>query len=169
MRYYPAGIGLAIVLALTSSVTHANKTDYVPDARSEALIAEGAEAERNGDLMLAIDLYEAALAVDPANADAYLALAHAARAQGLQGKAISYYREVLTMTPDSLGALSGEGEALVERGALEKARRNLAKLQDLCGKRCPETRRLAAALDKGPPAKVLSAEAVTPQPVVEQP
>ena len=80
--------------------------------------------------------FEAALTVDPAATSILLDLADAARRNGLQGKAISYYREALTRDPDNLAALSGEGAALVEKGAVDKARRNLARLQSMCGAKC---------------------------------
>ena len=47
-------------------------------------------------------------------------VAEAARADSLQGKAIRYYREALTREPRNLAAIAGEGEALVEKGAIEK-------------------------------------------------
>ena len=97
-----------------------------------------------------------------------LDLAEAARRSGLQGKAIRYYREALDRDPNNLAAISGEGEALLEKGAIEKARRNLAQLESMCGDDCEETRQLAAALQRGLQATVLTAEAVTPDPVVTQ-
>jgi hypothetical protein len=53
-------------------------------------------------------------------------------------------------------------------GAVEKARRNLAQLQSLCGGECAETRELAAAIQRNPQPTVLTAEAVTPSAVVTQ-
>ena len=42
------------------------------------------------------------------------------------------------------------GAALVEKGALEKAKKNLAKLQSLCGDDCPETVALQSSIARGP-------------------
>ena len=85
----------------------------------------------------------------------------------MQGKAIHYYREALERDPHNLAAISGEGEALVEKGAVEKARRNLAQLEGLCG---DELRpRPASSPPRSPAGRssaVLTAEAVTPAPVV---
>ncbi len=108
----------------------------------------------------AIDSFEAALAIDPAHTAVYLELAEAARAMGLQGKAIHYYREALERGPNNFAAISGEGEALLEKGAVDKARRNLAQLESLCGDQCAETSDLAAAPSAGRSATVLTAEAV---------
>ena len=100
------------------------------------------------------DKIEAAFAIDPAYTPIFVDLAEAARAEGLQGKAITYYREALDRDPDNFAAMSGEGQALVERGAVEQAQRNLARLESLCGVNCPETAALKARIDAGPPARL---------------
>ena len=66
----------------------------------------------------------------------------------------------------NLTAISGEGAALVEKGAIEKAKRNLSRLQGLCGDACPETRELAGLIAKAGAAQVVSAEAIKPSPTV---
>ena len=66
----------------------------------------------------------------------------------------------------NLAALSGEGQAMLEKGAVDKARRNLAQLQSLCGGSCTQAQQLAAAIDSHPRQPVLTAEAVAPEPVV---
>lgn len=169
MRYYPVSIALALVAAVTSSAGLGQERAAPADPRSDALLAAGQQARASGDLARAIDSIEAALAVDPGNGRAYVALAEIAREQKLQGKAIRLYREALELDPQNRVALSGEGEALVERGAVEKARRNLARLQTLCGKGCAEARELSMALAKGPPPKQLSVEAIAVNPVVSEP
>jgi tetratricopeptide (TPR) repeat protein len=133
-----------------------------PDPRAAALVAEGRSALAAGQTEAATDSFEAALAVEPGYTPIYLALGDAARAQGLQGKAIRYYREALERDPKNLAAISGEGRAMLEKGAVEKARRNLAELQSLCGEKCSETQQLAMAIDSHPQQAVLTAEAVVP-------
>ena len=71
-------------------------------------------------------------------------------------------REALDRDPRNLAAIAGEGQALVEKGALEKAKGSLAKLESLCGASCPETQTLSATIAAGPPARVQTAEAVLP-------
>ena len=166
MRFAPAAVALSMLAAVTSSVGYS--ADREPDPRAAALVAEGRSELASGQYQAAVDSFEAALAIDPAHTPIYLELAEAARAQGLQGKAIHYYREALEREPGNLAAISGEGEALLEKGAVEKARRNLAQLESLCGGECSETRELAAALQRGPSETVLTAEAVTPSTVVTQ-
>ena len=131
-----------------------------------ALVSEGRANLSAGDTQGAIDAFEAALVIAPGMSSVYLDLAEAARADGLQGKAIHYYREAQERDPENLAAISGEGEALVEKGALTAARENLAMLEDLCGATCAETRELAAAIAAGPP--VMTAEAVSPDNAVSQ-
>ena len=166
MRYAPAAIALSLVVAVTASVGMGAERE--PDPRSAALVAQGKSQLAGGQVDAAIDSFEAALAVDPAHTPIYLDLAEAARQSGLQGKAIRYYREALERDPNNLAAISGEGEALLEKGAVEKAKRNLAQLESICGGNCEETRQLAAALARGPQPTVLTAEAVTPETVVTQ-
>ena len=166
MRYTPVALALSLAVAVTSSVGYG--ADRQPDPRAVALIAEGRSELASGQVQAAIDSFEAALAVDPAHTPIYLELAEAARQSGLQGKAIHYYREALERDPNNLAAISGEGEALVEKGAVEKARRNLAQLESICGSNCEQTRELAAALARGPQPTVLTAEAVTPSTIVTQ-
>ncbi len=164
MRYFPAAAALSLLAAVTASGGLGAERE--PDPRAAALIAQGRASLAGGNVQAAIDSFEAALVVDPAHTAVYLDLAEAARQDGLQGKAIHYYREALERDPRNFAAISGEGEALVEKGAVEKARRNLAQLESLCGAACNETRELAAALQSGPP--VLTAEVVVPDPVVTQ-
>ena len=166
MRYAPAAVALSLVVAVTASVGVAAPRQ--PDPRAAALLSEGKSELAAGKPDAAVDSLEAALAVDPGYTAVYLELGEAARAQGLQGKAIRYYREALARDPQNLAAISGEGEAMVEKGAVEKAKRNLAQLQSLCGQSCGEAQQLAAAIQAHPRAPVLTAEAVSPDPVVTQ-
>jgi tetratricopeptide (TPR) repeat protein len=166
MRYTPAAMALSLLAAVTASVSYG--AERQPDSRAVALVAEGRSELASGQVQSAIDSFEAALTIDPAYTAIYLELAEAARASGLQGKAIHYYREALERDPENFAAISGEGEALLEKGAVDKARRNLAQLESLCGDQCSETRQLAAALERGPQQTVLTAEAVTPSTVVTQ-
>ena len=166
MRFAAPAAALAAVLAVTASV--GQSADHVTDPRAAALVTDGRAAIAAGQPDKAVDAFEAALAVDPAATGVYLDLAAAARLHGLQGKAIRYYRLAIAREPGNLAALSGEGEALVEKGAVEKARRNLAKLQSMCGDKCTETLTLAAAIARGPQPRVLTAEAVMPDAVVTQ-
>lgn len=166
MRYTPAALALSLLLAVTSSYSYGAQPEA--DPRAAALVAQGRSALSAGEVQDAISAFEAALAIDPGYTPIYLDLAEAARRDGMQGKAIHYYRTALARDPENLAAISGEGEALIEKGAVEKARRNLAQLEAICGRNCDETKVLAAAIQRAPAAPVLTAEAVTPETVVTQ-
>ncbi|WP_238474084.1 tetratricopeptide repeat protein [Altericroceibacterium spongiae] len=166
MRYTPAAIALSLLVAVTASVGYAG--DYKPDPQAEKLLSQGQARLEQGEVQGAIDMFEAALAVDPGYTKAYIEMGEAARKQDLQGKAIHYYRVAMGKDPDNLSAISGEGEALVEKGAVEKAKRNLSKLESLCGTGCTQTEQLAAAIERGPKPSVMTAEAVDPDKDVAQ-
>lgn len=167
MRFTPAALALCSLVAVTASVGQSAPPQPL-ETRAAALVAEGRKALAAGDPNGAIDAYEAAFAIQPGHVAILLNLAEATRKQGMQGKALRYYREALEREPDNLYAISGEGMALVEKGAVERARRNLARLQQLCGDNCPAARDLASAISKGPVKPVLTAEAVMAKPVVTQ-
>ena len=166
MRYFPAALALSLALAVTGSMGQARILDPV-DPRAADLLTSGRAALARGDVDSATDAFESALAVDPGYAGTLVALGDAARKAGLQGKAIHYYRVALERDPNDLSAIAGEGGAMAEKGAMGKARANLARLEGLCGKACPETRVLSDAIAKGPNPKVVSADAVKPQPVAQ--
>ena len=159
MRFAPPAAAIALMLGVQASVGHAD--DGAPDPRAAGLVAEGRAALASGDTQAAIDAFEAALVIDPGFTPVYLELAEAARAEGLQGKAIYYYRVARERDPDNFAAISGEGEALVEKGALTAARENLAELASRCGETCVETVALSAAIAAGPPVR--TAEMTTPE------
>jgi len=164
MRFTPAGLALSLALALSASMGHSAPPQPL-DPRAAALVTNGRAALAAGETDRAIDLFESALAVQPGSVAITLNLAEATRRQGLQGKALHYYREALARDPQNLAAIAGEGAALFEKGALEKAKRNLTRLQGLCGSSCAETRALAAAIARGPADRVVTAEAAKPVPV----
>ncbi|MDR2858466.1 MAG: tetratricopeptide repeat protein [Novosphingobium sp.] len=167
MRYAPAAFALSLLAAVTSSVGFSAPSQPL-DPRADALLAQGRAELAAGRLDGAIDAYEAALTVQPGSVAILLDLAEATRRQGMQGKALRYYRLALATEPGNLNALSGEGAAFAEKGALEKARRNLARLEGLCGADCEATRSLSAAIARGPSPRVVSAEAVKPVPAVTE-
>ena len=165
MRLTPPAIAIAVLFAMVSSVSHSQRPDSLIDARSLALTREGQAEAVAGRYDIATDALESALAIDPKNRPAFLALANVAKKQGLPGKAIRLYREALLIEPNDVAALAGQGEALVTKGAVTKAKENLAKVKTLCLATCPEQVSLAAAIERGGSGPALSAQTVTPRPV----
>ncbi len=164
MRYSTVAAAAALTLLTVSASLHGQKSEAPVDPRSMALLAKGRAAQAAGNLDTATDLLETALAVDPHNRDAFVVLGDVARARNLPGKAIRLYREALLLNPNDVTALRGQGEAYVAKGAIQRARDNLARIKTLCGKSpCSEGNVLAAVIAKGPPIATASAE-TTPRP-----
>ena len=167
MRYFPAALALSLVAAVTAS-TSFGAPPLPLDPRAAGLVQQGRTALTTGSIDDAVADFEAALAVQPGHPAIYLNLAEASRKQGMQGKALRYYREALKLDPTNQYAIAGEGEALVEKGALEKAKLNLARLQQLCGiASCAPVQSLTAAIARGPAPQVVTAEQVAVKPEVK--
>jgi Tfp pilus assembly protein PilF len=165
MRLTPIAVSAAIALATMASSGRGQKPDDQIDARSIALVQQAQSLTAQARYNEAIDMLESALAVDPRNRQAYIGLARAAEGQRLPGKAIKYYFEALKLEPNDVNALAGQGEALVQRGAVERAKRNLERIRALCSNGCPQIATLAAAIAKGPPPEALTARTpATPAP-----
>ncbi|MBY4637091.1 hypothetical protein K5P26_08070 [Sphingopyxis sp. XHP0097] len=166
MRVSFLALGAGLVLASMPVASDAQRADNDILPQSIALQAEGQKAQEAGDLNLAVDYYESALAADPRNRSAIIALAQVARAQGLPGKAIGLYREALLLEPNDIIALTGQGEALADKGALELAREKLATAQRLCAQKCPQVAALERSINASAEKRVVAAEAVAPKVVV---
>jgi tetratricopeptide (TPR) repeat protein len=162
MRYTPAALALSLLAAVTASVSYSAPHEEL-DALATALLAEGNADLAAGRVNEAVGAYEAALVRKPGSVTVLLRLAEATRANGLQGQALRYYRDALETDPRNLMAIAGEGAALAEKGAVERARRNLARLESICGTDCEATRQLASVIARGPVQRVLTAEAVAPE------
>ena len=158
MRYSSVAAAAALTLLTVTTSLHGQRPDDQIDPRSTALLQQAEAQSAAGHLDEANDLLETALAVDPRNRAAYIALGHVAQAQHLPGKAVRYYADALRMEPNDVNALAGQGEAYVQRGAVERARRNLERVQSLCHQPCPQAQQLAGVIQRGPPADVLAAE-----------
>jgi Tfp pilus assembly protein PilF len=166
MRYTPVAAAVSLALLTIATSLHGQRADDQIDPRSVQLLEKGRAARAAGNLGQATDLIETALVVDPRNRAAFTTLAEIARTQNLPGKAIRLYREALLLEPNDAAALRGQGEALVQKGAVEKAKENLARIRTVCGgKPCPESVTLAAVIAKGPP--IASAQAAKPANVGE--
>lgn len=164
MRFSPVGAALALTLATVSSSSEGQKPDAQIDPRSVALTRAGEASLQAKNLPQAEDLLETALAIDPRNRAAYVVLGHVAQAQNLPGKAIRFYRGALTLDPNDTVALAGQGEAMVQKGAVERAKVNLARINQLCKAGCSPSTELASAIQKGPPPAVVTAQANTAVP-----
>lgn len=166
MRFSPAAIALSLSFAMMSSASIGSRADDDIDAQSVALTQSGNEAMRAGDAEAAVGWYETALAVDPRNRAAYIAMAAAVKSQGLNGKAIRFYKEALEIEPNDQIALSGQAEAMIAKGAIEQARKNIARLKMLCRSDCNAADRLTLAANKAGEKPQLQASALEIKPTV---
>ena len=167
MRVSFLALSAGLILASLPTASDAQRADNDVLPTSVALQQQGEAAQHQGDLDAAVGYYESALAADPRNRSAIIALAQVARAQGLPGKAVGLYREALLLEPNDVTALAGQGEALADKGAIAVAREKLADAQRVCKGTCPQV----AALEKtiaaaGDAKRVVAAEAIAPKPVV---
>ena len=158
MRFSPVALALSLALLTVSSGVNGQKADDQINPKSMALLTEGQSLLKAGQLEKANDALETALAIDPRNRAAFVALGRVAQAQQLPGKAIRMYFEALSLEPNDVAALSAQGEAMVQKGAVERARANLARVKTLCKTDCAPAQQLAAAIAKGPPPAVIAAQ-----------
>ena len=151
MRYTSVAVAATLAMVSISTSLHGQRPDDQIDAKSLALLQQGKAARAAGNVDGAIGLLESAAAVDPRNRQAFIEMAEISERQGLPGKAIRLYREALLLEPNDIEALSGQGQALVTKGAVARAKENLAKVKALCKTTCSQATTLAASIAKGPP------------------
>lgn len=157
MRVSFLALGAGLILASLPTASNA-RADHDIFPQSLELVQLGEAAQKVADLDKAIDYYEAALVADPRNRSALIALAQVARAQGLSGKAIGLYRDALTLEPDDVLALAGQGEALADKGAVDKARDRLAEVRRLCAAPCAAATGLEKAIAANATKQMATAE-----------
>jgi len=167
MRVMPIALSLAIAAGTMASTSFGQRPDDQVDPQSAALVQQAQPLIAAGQYDGAIDLLETALAVDPGNRPAYISLGRIAQAQRLPGKAISLYGDALRLEPNDVAALAAQGEAYVQRGAVERARSNLTRVRSLCANPCASADQLAAAITRGPPAEMATAQPPATPPVAE--
>lgn len=126
------------------------KSDDQIDPKSVALLHQGQSLLAAGKFSEADDLLETALAVDPRNRTAFVTMARVAQKQKLYGQAIRFTNKALALEPSDREALAVQGEAMVELGAVARAKANLAKLQKLCPTGCDQVTTLSSAINRGP-------------------
>ena len=145
---------LVLVFGLAASSMAVPGVSQRPDdqllPKSVALVKQGEASAAAGKYLEADDAFETALAVDPRNRAAFVAMARVASKQKLYGQAIRFANKALSLEPTDRNALNVQGQAMVEIGALGRAKEVLAKLQTLCAGACPEAATLSAAIARGP-------------------
>lgn len=150
MRFSP----LVLMLGLAASTVAVSVQGQRPDdqiaPKSAELLKQGEAALAAGNFIAADDAFETALAVDPRNRAAFVAMARVAIKQKLFGQAIRLTNRAIALEPTDRDAIAVQGEAMVELGAVPRAKENLVKLQKLCAAGCPQVATLNAAIARGP-------------------
>ena len=161
MRRLPRIMVAGIAGAMLAAPVASQKSDDQILPRSMELLRQGEGLLAAGRLDQADDVLETALAVDPRNRTAFVVMARVSQKQKLFGKAIRFTNKALALEPGDRDALAVQGEAMVELGAVPRAKDNLAKLQKLCPSGCQQLAMLSAAINRGP---TVAAAKVPPSP-----
>jgi Tfp pilus assembly protein PilF len=147
-------ISLLMTAAVAGGILATPVVGQLPDSqiepRSVELVKLGEQQLAAGNFKAAEDALETALAADPRNRTAFVDAARVAQKQSLYGKAIRFTNKALQLEPNDLDAIAVQGQAMVELGAVPRAKENLAKLQKLCPKGCAQLASLNAAITRGP-------------------
>jgi len=159
MRLTPLVLCLGLAASTVPVAVIGQRPDDQIAPQSTALLKQGETLLAQGKFIEADDALETALAVDPKNRAAFNVMARVAIKQQLYGQAIRLTNRALALEPTDRDALAVQGEAMVEMGALPRARENLAKLQKLCGSAgCPQIAVLSTAIARGPALAAVKTE-----------
>jgi Flp pilus assembly protein TadD len=151
MRLTPLVLCLGIAASTLPVAVTGQRPDDQIAPRSIEFMKQGETLLAQGKLIEADDALETALIVDPKNRAAFVSMARVSIKQKLYGQAIRLTNKALTLEPTDRDALAVQGEAMVELGAVPRAKENLAKLQKLCGSSgCPQVAVLSTAIARGP-------------------
>jgi tetratricopeptide (TPR) repeat protein len=151
MRLTPFVLCLGLAASTLPVAVVGQRPDDQIAPQSVALVKQGETLLSQGKLVEADDALESALVVDPKNRAAFTAMARVSIKQKLYGQAIRLTNKALSLEPTDRDALAVQGEAMVELGALPRAKENLAKLQKLCGNAgCSQVATLSTAIARGP-------------------
>ncbi len=83
------------------------------------------------------------------HADVYNLLGYSLRKTGEVGRAATFYAKALEFDPAHRGALEYQGELFVQTGQIDRAKRNLTILAQLCPQGCEEREDLARSIAQG--------------------
>ncbi len=137
----------ALMLALSLPVAIANMTESKPAANKEdADFVAGKKAIERKDWKSAVDALSRALKRMPESADIHNYLGYAYRHLDDLNLSFTHYKEALRIDPNPRGAHEYIGEAYLKAGQPDKAAEHLARLEQICGKRCEEYQDLAKSI-----------------------
>ena len=97
----------------------------------------------------ALVILETIIQKKPDDADIHNYMGFSFRKKGMLEKSAYHYKQALEINPKHLGALEYQGELYIALGEIEKAKENLAKIDDICWTQCSELRELKQAIELG--------------------
>jgi len=150
MRFSPLVLMLGLATSTIAIPAAGQRPDSQISPRSLEFSKRGEAALAAGNYLAADDALETALVLDPRNRGAFTTMARVAIKQKLFGQAIRLTNKALSLEPTDRDALGIQGEAMVEAGAVPRARNTLARLQKLCAGPCPQAAALSAVIARGP-------------------
>ena len=150
MRFSPLVLMLGLATSTLAIPAAGQRPDNQLSPRSVDYARRGEAALAAGNYAAADDALETALVLDPRNRGAFVSMAKVAIKQKLFGQAIRLTNKALSLEPTDRDALGIQGEAMVDAGAVPRARETLIKLQKLCAGPCPQAAALSAAIARGP-------------------
>jgi len=114
----------------------------------ESALSKAEQAIKARDWRNAMFYLQKAEREEPKNANVYNWEGYVSRQKGELDRAFEYYAKALKLDPNHRGAHEYIGETYLLAGKPDKAREHLARLQQICGANCEQTRDLAVAIDK---------------------
>ncbi len=133
-------ISLILLPGLSLPPAHAagSSEPAAPAKPVDPNFTEGRKAIDAKDFNAAIPLFQAVVAKDAQNADAYNWLGYAYRNLGNYEQSFANYNKALQIDPRHRGAHEYIGEAYLKTNQLEKAEEHLKRLDSLCLFGCAE-------------------------------
>jgi tetratricopeptide (TPR) repeat protein len=101
--------------------------------------------ERFAEALAALERAQTAVGPHP---DVLNYMGFASRKLGRLDNALAYYREALRIDPNHLGATEYLGELYIQMGQLDRARAQLARLDDLCAYGCAQREELSRWIER---------------------
>jgi tetratricopeptide (TPR) repeat protein len=146
MRLVGSLLLVGLVLGTAGSVTADPGKPSSAAVQEDPTYVEGVNAVKRGNYAAAIPLFEAVIAKDDRNANAFNWLAYSTRQSGDAAKAIPIYQKALAIDPKHRGAHEYIGEAYLMLDRPQEAEQQLARLDSLCLFGCSEYRMLKTAI-----------------------
>ena len=137
---------LAVMMASFLSPSGFAAGSYDPPPNADERLKKAIKHIDREQFDRAISELRKAADLRPKSADIQNYLGFAYRKSGKLEASGNHYAKALELDPDHKGALEYQGELFLMTGTPEKARANLARLEDLCPSGCSELTDLKAAI-----------------------